>query len=85
MDDQAFSPSYYLAPPPSPATHRKTEKERRLQTEERVWVGAKFYDVDKSLVLYKSFNTLCFWPPTESFTPERSIIYVIFVLSMVIS
>ncbi len=51
IEDQGFSPSYDLAPPPPsppslprPATHRKTEKERQL--------------ADGGGGIYKSFNTL---------------------------
>jgi hypothetical protein len=66
FNDKAFSPSYdWLLPQhlPSlkawPVTHKKTVKERQLAggREGGGVGGAKLYD-DKSLVLYKSFNTL---------------------------
>ncbi len=67
LEDQAFSPSYDSVPPPPfhrpAATHRKSEKERRLADRRggRGWVRSRVIRSQKSLVLYKSFNTL--WSP----------------------
>ncbi len=73
IEGQAFSLSYDFAPRPppapspvsklDPATHRKTEKERQLADRREGEGGrarSRIIWTQKSLVLFKSFNTLCF-------------------------
>jgi hypothetical protein len=66
IEDQAFSPSYNLAPCPLPpqarlGTYRKTEKDRQL-AEWRTGGGGGSQIIirQESLVLYKTLNTLCY-------------------------
>jgi hypothetical protein len=64
IEDQAFSRSYDLASPLSPArptTHRKTEKERQFVGWEGVrgWTRSEIKRRQEGLALYKSFNALC--------------------------
>ncbi len=76
MEDQAFSPSYDLAPPPPPP-HSPVSKLDRRHAERlskrdladgRVWRGegdgggAKSYGGREILALYKLFNTLWLLP-----------------------
>ncbi len=65
IEGKAFSRSYDLAPRPPPAHPfppvNKTEKERQLADGrgEGGWAKSRIIRLHESLVLFKSFNTLC--------------------------
>jgi hypothetical protein len=54
-----------------PAIHRKTKNERHLTDGRGGGGGAKYNKGEKSLVLYKSFNTLRFKHNISVYSPPR--------------
>jgi hypothetical protein len=83
-EDQAFSPSYDLAPPPLSRTSLAcktfsgdTQEDQERETVE-LW-GKTNHATTKSVVLYKSFHTLCLFVRKDAimFPPLGKNIYLL--------